>query len=119
MGPVSSPFTQMFGVGGAPSYVPQNMAGLSANSMSLKEKIKNLGFYIGNILLFDFTRDPSFEELKEKHKIKPNKSIKETMATADLVLLLTDFAMDIPQPLPPCEYRLPNNFILLIDLINF
>lgn len=103
MGPVSSPFSRIFGVDPNPAYVPQMMTWLPANGMTFMQKIKNLGFYVTNIFIGEFIRYPIFKELKAKHNIKPNKSIKETLSTFDLVLLSSDFALDIAQPLPPSE----------------
>ena len=39
--------------------------------------------------------------MKTKHNIKPERSAVDSKLNAELVLLMNDFALDIPQPLNP------------------
>jgi len=102
-GPICTSFNAIYGVSAQPSYIPQMQTALSANGMTFTEKMKNMAFYFTGLIINEFFRYPTYNELKMKYGIQPNKSIKETLSTFELVLLSSDFALDIAQPLPPSK----------------
>ncbi|XP_048587310.1 UDP-glucuronosyltransferase 2A1 isoform X2 [Nematostella vectensis] len=108
MGPLST-FTMLaFGIDTIPAYVPQLMSGLT-RYMGLPERIKNLGFYFGSRFLMEWFIYPTYKLIKEKHGISPEKSVKESLSTVDLIIMPRDFILDHAQPIPP--YGLPKDSV--------
>lgn len=102
-GITSSPTLVLFGFHSNPSYVPQ-LNSFRPRDMGLLDRIINLGVYlINNYLIVQGYYYPTYGELKTKYKIKPEKSIRETLATVDMVLLTMNLVTDHAQPLPPCK----------------
>lgn len=93
----------LHGVASYPSYVPQ-YGSLVPSNMRFIDRLINLKVYLQNMYVREAYVFPGYEKIKIKHNIKPEKNIKETMATIDLVLLEKDFTMQYPQPVPPCKY---------------
>lgn len=100
MSPLSTPTFRLFGISSNPAYVPQMMSELTAVK-GLTNKIKNLGFYFLAMVAMEYFMYPMYGELKLKHEVTPGKSIRDTLANADLVLMQRDFLMDFAQPIPP------------------
>ncbi|EDO30401.1 predicted protein, partial [Nematostella vectensis] len=89
-----------FGIDTIPAYVPQLMSGLT-RYMGLPERIKNLGFYFGSRFLMEWFIYPTYKLIKEKHGISPEKTVKESLSTVDLIIMPRDFILDHAQPIPP------------------
>ena len=103
MGHVGIPQMSVLGITSYPSYVSE-FGSLVPSRMSLLDRLWNVKAYLLNVLLTEAWIYPAYNEIKIKHKIKPEKSIRETMATVDLVLMEKDFVLQYAQPVPPCEY---------------
>ena len=98
-------FTQIaFGVHNPPSYVPQIYSGLVGDHFTFLQRIHNIFSWIVIHMAFHFVLCPPYEELKAKHNIAPNESIKETMGKVDLIIGQVDFPIDVPRPLLPSKY---------------
>jgi hypothetical protein len=117
---LSSPFERRFGISSNPSYIPQLKSGLSSK-MGFLYRMKNLGFFLVNIFISEAFLYPTYSELKIKHKIKPHKSIRDSMATVDMILLEKDFIMDNAQPILPSKCLRVNhviNHVIMISLLT-
>ena len=82
------------------SYVPQILLGFS-DEMTFMERLMNLGGYLGLQLATHLVKDRPFNALKVKYNIKPERSIQETVADAEMLIITADFAVEYPQPLLP------------------
>lgn len=104
MNSLSAPFQQLYGIYSKPAYVPQMKSALSSNKMGFLNRMKNLGYFLVNVFVVETIIFPVYEELKLKHNIKPHKSIKESMAKVEMILLERDYIMDNAEPVMPCKY---------------
>jgi hypothetical protein len=102
MGSLTVPTLMVFGLSSNPAYVPQRFSALSKN-MGFLDRIKNCGFYLMNIYVVERYCYPLYGELKAKYKIKPEKSIRETIATVDMILLTMSIITDHAQPILPSK----------------
>ncbi|XP_031553529.1 UDP-glucuronosyltransferase 2B7-like [Actinia tenebrosa] len=100
MSPLCTPTFRVFGISSNPVYIPQMMSELTAVK-GLANKIKNVGFYFLAVFAMEYFMYPTYGKLKLKHEVTPGKSIRDTLANADLVLMQRDFIMDFAQPIPP------------------
>ncbi|XP_001629264.2 2-hydroxyacylsphingosine 1-beta-galactosyltransferase isoform X1 [Nematostella vectensis] len=93
--------TEMYGIPACPlSYVPQYSSGLSGD-MGVWDRVKNLGMYAANLWIKEAYFYPGYDELKAKYRIKPEKTIRESLMTVSLILMEADFVLAHAQPLPP------------------
>ena len=65
------------------------------------ERFMNLGAYLSGRLFVSLKYERILNALKVKYNIKPERSSKETVGDAELVLITADFALEYPQPLMP------------------
>ena len=82
------------------SYVPQQLLGFS-DEMTFMERVMNLGGYLGLQLGTYLVRERILNALKVKYNIKPERSIRETVGDAEMLIITADFAVEYPQPLLP------------------
>ena len=82
------------------SYVPQLVTGFT-DKMTFMERFMNLGAYLSGRLFVSLKYERILNALKVKYHIKPQRSSKETVGDAELVLITADFALEYPQPLLP------------------
>ena len=82
------------------SYVPMRETGFPSK-MTFVQRIVNLGVYSVTRVLLDLFFVRSFEALKAKFNIKPERSFEEGLGDTELVIFVADFALEFPQPLLP------------------
>ena len=93
-----------YGVHNPPSYVPHLFSGLAGDQFSFLQRVQNTFYWIIHPIMFHSLICPFFEEIKVRHNIAPNKSIKETLGRVDLIIGQVDFPIDVPRPLLPSKY---------------
>ena len=91
------------GVHNPPSYVPNPLLGHSG-SLGFFHRIQNTILWLGSQAFFHFIICPFYEEIKVRHNIAPNKSIRETLGRVDLIIGQVDFPIEAPRPLLPSKY---------------
>ena len=84
------------------SYVPQLPTGFT-DKMTFKERLMNLGLYIGERLFLSIVYNRPMNALKMRYNITPERSFEEAVADVELLLIMADFALEYPQPLLPGE----------------
>ena len=107
-----------------PSYVPVMMSG-NTKRMTFLQRVKNVLMYGIQSLVFSVIFPMPFNSLKIKYNIKPERSFLQAAADYELILILADFAIDYPQPLPPCKCKTQdfknqynnNDYFLHIDAL--
>ena len=82
------------------SYVPMRGSGFPSN-MTFIQRVGTLVDYCFVRLLMDLFFIPTMDEIKVKFNINPERSYSESYSDSLLVLCLTDFALEFPQPLLP------------------
>ena len=82
------------------SYVPIHESGFTSK-MTFLQRAANLGIYCVTRVLLDLFVARSFDTLKAKFNIKPERSFEEGFGDAELVIFSADFALEYPQPLLP------------------
>ena len=87
------------------AYVPQLVRG-HTDKMTFVERVINLAAYLVGKLVLSLAYDRTMDNLKFKHNIKPERSFREAVGDAELVLITADFALEYPQPLLPGIRRL-------------
>ena len=92
-----------FGVHQQPSYVPQLLLGF-AGDLRFLQRVQNIFSWIVTHMAFHFVICPAYDEVKVKHDIAPNKSIRETLGRVDLIIGQVDFPIEVPRPLLPSKY---------------
>ncbi|XP_001638304.3 UDP-glucuronosyltransferase 2A3 isoform X2 [Nematostella vectensis] len=98
---LSVPVSEMYGIPTSPmSYVPQMGTGLTAD-MGVFGRLKNIAFYTVSSFIRNFLFYPMYDELKASHKIKPSKTIRESLMSVELLLFAADFVLVHTKPLPP------------------
>ena len=75
---LSSPLAHAFSLPLSPAYTPQFKSAL-ADNMNFVERIQNVYHWILVYLAFHVEMVPPYKELKDKHKITPDKSLYETL----------------------------------------
>ena len=82
------------------SYVPQQLLGFS-DKMTFGERVMNFGGYLGAQLAWYLVINRNMNALKVKYNIRPERSFRETVGDAEMVIVTADFALEFPQPLLP------------------
>ena len=82
------------------SYVPMHETGFPSK-MTFVQRVVNLAMHSVTRVLLDLFFVRSFEALKAKFGIKPERSFEEGVGDTELVIFMADFAMEFPQPLLP------------------
>ena len=82
------------------SYIPMRGSGFPSN-MTFLQRVVTLVDYCFVRLLTDLFFIGTMDELKVKFNINPERSYSESYSDSALVLYLTDFALEFPQPLLP------------------
>lgn len=82
------------------SYVPIRETGFTSN-MTFVQRVMNVGLYCLSKVLLDILFVRSFDALKAKYNINPDRSFKQGYSDSELVIFLADFAIEYPQPLLP------------------
>ena len=98
--PLLPPITTQYFVPSPLSYVPMMTTGLS-DKMNFLERVKNVVAWCLFYCMRDNLLYSGLSAMKTKHNIKPERSAVDSKLNAELVLLMNDFALDIPQPLNP------------------
>ena len=93
-----------FGVHSPPSYVPHPLSGLIGDQFGLLQRVQNTINWFAGYIGFYFIICPFYDEIKVKHNIAPNKSIRETLGRVDLIIGQVDFPIEAPRPLLPSKY---------------
>lgn len=82
------------------SYVPQAFTGFS-DKMTFAERAMNVvacfGWHIFDLLVYG----RQMNALKVKYSITPERSFREAVGSAELVIITADFALEYTQPLLP------------------
>ena len=99
---LSMPTAHAFGLPLNPAYVPQCKSALSDN-LSFVERIENLYHWIVSYLAFYSGLAPPFQELKDRYKIAPNKTLYEVFNSVDLIIAQMGFFLDYPRPVLPSK----------------
>ena len=104
MSTLSIPTLFAYGVHSPPSYVPHLLSGLAGDQFSFLQRVQNTVSWISSPIVFNFLICPPYEEIRVKHNIAPNQSIRETLGRVDLIIGQVDFPIEVPRPLLPSEY---------------
>ena len=99
---LSMPTAHAFGLPLNPAHVPQYKSALSDN-LSFVERIENLYHWIVSYLAFYSGLAPPFQELKDRYKIAPNKTLYEVFKSVDLIIAQMGFFLDYPRPVLPSK----------------
>ena len=99
---LSMPTAHAFGLPLNPAYVPQYKSALSDN-LSFVERMENLYHWIVSYLAFYSGLAPPFQELKDRYKIAPNKTLYEVFKSVDLIIAQMGFFLDYPRPILPSK----------------
>ena len=100
-GSPNGPFAPLHMIPTPVSYVPQQLTGFSCN-MTFIQRVVNLGAYFASQLFMKMMFAGSMMgHLKTKYNIKPEISYPDAVANVELMIVLADFALEYPQPLPP------------------
>ena len=100
MGPLNYPLSLYHMVPMPVSYVPMQESGFTSR-MTFFQRVANLGIYCVTRVQLDLFLARSFDALKAKFHIKPERSFEEGIGDAELVIFSTDFALEYPQPRLP------------------
>lgn len=101
------------------SYIPQMKSGNTCK-MTFLQRLKNIFVYIlGRYVLVDFFFLKTFNDLKVKYGIKPERSIYKSLGDAEMVLMTSDFALEYAQPILPCKYIYSFFCIILLGVDTF
>ena len=98
--PATVPFGLVHMIPMPVSYVPQLLTGFT-DKMTFVERLMNLVAYVGVKASMNLILYRRMNALKVKYNIKPERSIQEAIAGAEMVLIGADFAVEYPQPLLP------------------
>ena len=82
------------------SYVPIRETGFPSK-MTFVQRVVNSGIYSVTRVILDLFFVRSFDALKAKFNIKPERSFEEGLGDTELVIFVADFALEVPQPLLP------------------
>lgn len=82
------------------SYVPIRETGFPSK-MTFVQRVVNSGIYSVTRVILDLFFVRSFDALKAKFNIKPERSFEEGLGDTELVIFVVDFALEVPQPLLP------------------
>lgn len=93
------------------SYVPLRETGLPSK-MTFVQRVVNFGMFIVTRFLLDLFVARSFDALKAKFNIKPERSFAEGLGDTELVIFVADFALGFPQPLLPGWLNKLNRYVL-------
>ena len=104
MSTLAAPPLIAFGVHSPPSYVPHPLSGLIGDQFGLLQRVQNTINWFAGYIGFYFIICPFYDEIKVKHNIAPNKSIRETLGRVDLIIGQVDFPIEAPRPLLPSKY---------------
>ena len=83
---------------------PHLLSGLAGDQFSFLQRVQNTVSWISSPIVFNFLICPPYEEIRVKHNIAPNQSIRETLGRVDLIIGQVDFPIEVPRPLLPSEY---------------
>ena len=99
---LSTPTAVALGLPSPPSYVPQWGISLT-QELKFVDRIKNVlqWMLLNHFYIYDLC--PSFNEVKTKHNITPDKTIQETLGRVDLLIGQMDFTLEHPRPLLPSK----------------
>ena len=100
MGPSNYPLSLYHMVPMPVSYVPMQESGFTSK-MTFLQRVVNLGIYCVSRVLLDLFFARSFDVLKAKFNIKPERSFEEGFGDVELVIFSADFALEYPQPRLP------------------
>lgn len=89
-----------FGLPAPPSYIPQFGVTLS-DELTFSERARSLFRWIFVYVSYIYDLCPTFEKIKTKHNITPDKSIQETLGTVDMIIGQANFFIEKPRPLYP------------------
>ena len=101
---LSTPTAVALGLPSPPSYVPQWGTSLS-HELNFVDRLKNVLQWMSLYHLYIYELCPSFNEIKTKHNITPDKTIQETLSRVDLIIGQMDFTLEHPRPLLPSKER--------------
>ena len=99
---LSTPTAVALGLPSPLSYVPQVDVPLT-NELKLVERIKNVLQWMLLYHFYIYELCPSFDQIKTKHNITPDKTIQETLSRVDLIIGQMDFTLEHPRPLLPSK----------------
>ena len=96
MNSLLNPYEYLFTV----SYLPQFLTS-NPQKMNFFQRVKNtLFFVVGSIAVRMIMLKP-LQDIKVKYNIKPERSIMESYQNRELVLYLSEFALEYACPMPP------------------
>ena len=101
---LSTPTDVALGLPSPLSYVPQVAVPLT-NELKFVDRIKNVLQWMSLYHFYIYDLCPSFNEIKTKHNITPDKTIQETLSRVDLIIGQMDFTLEHPRPLLPSKER--------------
>ena len=99
---LSSPTAVALGLPSPPSYVPQWGTSLT-NELQFVDKMKNVLQWMSIYYSYIYDLCPSFNEVKTRHNITPDKTIQETLGRVDMIIGQMDFTLEYPRPLLPSK----------------
>ena len=67
------------------------------------DRVKNVFLWLSMNAFYVFDLCPTFNELKKKHNITPNKSVQETLGRVDMIISQMDFTLEQARPLLPSK----------------
>ena len=107
------PTTIALGLPSPPSYVRQHGVRLT-HELTFVDRVKNVFQWLSMNAFYVFDLCPTFNELKKRHNITPNKSVQETLGRVDMIISQVAFTLEQPRPLLPSKCLCCKlNFLLL------
>ena len=85
------------------SYVPQHRASLTYE-LKFVDRMKNMLQWMKLYVFYIYDLCPTFNEIKTKHNITPNRNIQETLGRVDLIIGQMPFMLEHPRPLFPSKH---------------
>ena len=101
---LSTPTAVALGLPCPPSYLPQWGISLT-HELKFVDRVRNVLQWMSFNHFYIYDLCPSFNEVKTKHNITPDKTIQETLSRVDLIIGQMDFTLEHPRPLLPSKER--------------
>ena len=99
---LSAPTAHAYGLPLTASYVPQFKSALS-DQLSFITRIQNVYHWILNYWAYYNGIVPYFQDLKDRYKIEPDKSLHVILNRVDLIIGQMGFFLDYPRPVLPSK----------------
>ena len=99
---LSAPTAHAYGLPLTPSYVPQLKSALS-DQLSFITRIQNVYHWILNYWAYYNGIVPYYQDLKDRYKIEPDKSLHVILNSVDLIIGQMGFFLDYARPVLPSK----------------